>query len=86
MSEAWAHHESSPRAAAWGQLTMEHFFARPRPANKDEEEEDEPPTKYRCVEATTTSNSTAVAMDCTKVKSTRRCTKAEVAVAPLRHF
>ena len=45
-----------------------------------------PPTKYRCVEATTASNSTAVAMDCTNVKSTRRRTKAEVAAAPLRRF
>ena len=77
---------SPPRAAAWGQLTMEHFFARPRPASEDEEEDDEPPTKYRCVEATTASNSTAVAMDYTNVKSTRRCTKAEVAAAPLRCF
>ena len=75
-----------PRAAAWGQLTMEHFFARPRLASEDEEEEDEPPTKYRCVEATTASNSTAVALDCTKVKTTRRRTRAEVAAAPLRRF
>ena len=26
MSQARAHHEGPPRAAAWGQLTMEHFF------------------------------------------------------------
>ena len=65
---------------------MEHFFAHPRPASEDEEEEDEPPTKYRCVEATTASNSTAVALDCTKVKTTRRRTRAEVAAAPLRRF
>ena len=86
MSEARAHHKGPPRAAAWGLLTMEHFFARPCPASEDEEEDDEPPTKYRCVEATTASNSTAVAMDCTNVKSTRRRTKAEVAAAPFRRF
>ena len=86
MSKARAHHKGPPRATAWGQLTMEDFFGRPRPADTDEEDDAKPPTKYQCVEATSTPESTAVSMDCTKVKSNRHRTKAEVAAAPLRRF
>ena len=49
----------------------------------DDGDDVEPPTKYQCVEATSTSASSSVSMDCTKVKSTRRRTKAEVAAAPM---
>ena len=56
---------------------------RPRP---DDGDDVEPPTKYRCVEATSTSASSSVSMDCTNVKSRRRRTKAEVAAAPIRRY
>ena len=59
---------------------------RPRSDDEDDEDDSEPPTKYRCVEATSTSASTAVSMDCTNVKSKRRRTRTKVATAPLRRF